>query len=260
MTVHSLVSRPWLALTVALFGLVPAASANAYRHTEPIQHEGAFSADGVVRISNVNGDITVRTWDREEIRVEGKKSAQTDEELRAIELTMNVSNQRAEIRVKLPKRKGWVRRDTIRAKVELTLYVPRTVTLDELETVNSTIRLDGLAGTVRAETVNGRIEADGLGGNADLETVNGRIVAKFAQVRAGQKIELESVNGSLEVILPEDAGAKLDAELVNGRVECDFPLAMVKSRGKRSLSGTIGDGRAELDLETVNGQIRVRRQ
>ena len=58
------------------------------------------------------------------------------------------------------------------------------------------------------------------------------------------------------------AGLKgvLDAELVNGRVDCDFPLAMVKSRGKRSLSGTIGDGRAELDLETVNGQIRVRRQ
>lgn len=246
-----------LALLALALSAVLGVRANDYEFKEPFTQSGAFDPTGTLRVENVNGQITVRTWDKNEILIEGVKSAKSEEELHLIELTMDVSESRAQLKVRLPKRKGGLfGGGSIRASVRFTITVPATAVLDSVETVNSSVHVEGVRGRVHAETVNGSVHATDLGSDASLETVNGSVEASFSAIAAGQKLSFETVNGRIKVRLPQDAGFDLRSEVVNGHIDCDFPIQL-SSRGRRSLNGKVGDGRATIEAESVNGSISI---
>lgn len=230
--------------------------ADNYSHKEPFSRTAPFNANGEVSLHNINGDIVIETWDRNEILIEGEKSARTEEELHAIELIIDLSDSRADIKVHLPKRSGgWFGNNSIRGAVKFRLKVPAAVTLDEIKTVNSSIKIEGVRGAVTAHSVNGRVRADNLAGHARLRTVNGQVEASFTTIAAQQELSFNTVNGSIHVALPADAGLQLNGSVVNGHIDCDFPIQVQGRIGGKRLSGTIGDGRATLRAESVNGSI-----
>lgn len=232
--------------------------ADNYDFKESFSRTGAFNATGKVSLHNINGNITVETWDKNEIRIEGEKSAKTAEELKLIELTIDLSESHANIVVRLPKRSGgFFGGKSLRGEVSFKLKVPATASLDKIETVNSTVDLAGARGTTEVITVNGQIHARELGGSAHLEAVNGEVDASFAALPAHENVVLKSVNGAIKVTLPADAGFQLHSSVVNGRVHCDFPLQGQSRNGGQRLDGTIGDGRATVSAESVNGGIQI---
>ena len=241
---------------LALLSTLTAAVACASDYRESFSRTGKLNPMGQLSLENVNGDITVRTWDKPEIAIEGEKRGATEEDLKAIDLTIDLSEQNARIRVKLPKR-GWLGKTT-RGSVTFTITVPSTTAIDSIRTVNSTVTISGVTGTVRVDTVNGRIQADHLGGAAHLATVNGGIRAEFDRV-THQVISARSVNGSIELDLPADLGAKLNASVVNGKIDCEFPTEVKGRFVMKNLHGTVGDGTASVNAETVNGSIQLRK-
>lgn len=247
-----------LAVTLLAFA---AASARAdYSHKEPFTKTAPFLANGTLSLENVNGDVEIRAWDKNEIRIDGEKSAETEEELKRIELTMDVSEAHAGIKVHLPKRSGgWFGGNTIRANVHFTITLPAGASIEKLQVVNSGVKIDGVHGNVRAESVNGTIKAAGLAGDVHLETVNGSIRAEFATVKGAQKLAFETVNGSIHVRVPANTGASVHAETVNGHISTDFPLTVNGHWIGRNLKGTIGDGQASIKAQTVNGGINLER-
>jgi hypothetical protein len=250
-------------VAIALLALVVAALARAddYSCQEAFSQTAPFNATGSLSLANVNGRVEIRTWDKNQILVEGEKSAKTDEELKQIELTIDLTDKHAGIKVHLPKRSGaWFFGNTIRASVRFTITVPATASIERLQTVNSEVTIAGLRGAVEAESVNGDIHATGLGGDAHFATVNGAIKADFGAVAPHQELSFKTVNGSVTVGLPKDAGVALRGSVVNGHISCDFPLELGESGHGRHLSGTIGDGRASLRAETVNGNIAFKQR
>jgi hypothetical protein len=248
-------------VAIGLFALVVATVARAddYSFKEPFSQTAPFNANGSLSLANVNGSVEIRTWDKNEILVEGEKSAKTDEELKQIELTIDLTDKHAAIKVHLPKRSGsWFFGNTIRASVRFTITMPATASIDRLQTVNSGVTIDGLRGSIEAESVNGQIHASGLGGDIHFATVNGAIHADFATVAPHQELSFKTVNGSITVGLPKSAGVALHGSVVNGHISCDFPLELGERTSGRNLSGTIGDGRASLRAETVNGNIAIK--
>ena len=110
------------------------ARADDYSFKEPFKRTGAFSATGAITLENVNGDIDIRTWDKNEILIEGEKSAKTEEELKAVDLAMDVSESHAAIKVRLPKRSGgWFSDGTIRASVRFSLTIPAKAILERVD-------------------------------------------------------------------------------------------------------------------------------
>ncbi len=246
----------------SLLGLLGAgtACAHEYPFREPFTRSADFDPEGDLTIENVNGEVTIVGWNKNEIRIEGEKNARTEEELKRIGLTIDVSRDHAAIKGHLPKRSdSWLHGDTIRAAVRLEVHLPATATLRQIQCVNSTITITDLRGAATATSVNGRILARGLAGDAHFSTVNGPIEAEFGRLAAGQALVFKTVNGSVTVHLPKDAGARFSGASVNGSIDCDLPLTLAARRyWGHKLSGTIGDGRASLEAETVNGGIRVK--
>src|SRR5262249_18786769 len=139
--------------------------------------------------------------------------------------------------------------------VEFTVRVPSAVRF-MARTVNGGIQARGLAADAEGHTVNGSVVIE-TRGVARASTVNGSIDAEMGVVE-GEPIEFETVNGGITLMMPARSAAELRATTVNGDIVTDFPLTVRGRFNRRRVSGTIGRGGPELNLTTVNGDIRLR--
>jgi DUF4097 and DUF4098 domain-containing protein YvlB len=228
--------------------------------TETIEATHAVTADASFSLENINGNVEVGTWDRSEIRVVAVKKARTQEDLDALEVKITAEGDHVAVKTKYNRKEGsWFGKWTNSGDVTYTVTVPAGASLRNVRTVNGSVSVEDVGGGVDVSTVNGSIDTVGLRNNAKLETVNGSVKARFASVSAEQSIEIGSVNGRSEIVLPENADCGINARTVNGRIRTDFGLSVDKRKygpGSR-LNGRIGDGTASVDISTVNGAIRV---
>ena len=104
------------------------------------------------------------------------------------------------------------------------------------------------------------VEVEDLTGDADLSTVNGAIEATFASLGGDQSVKAETVNGRVTINLPENADVKISADTLNGGINGrDFDLEADKGFVGSDLNASIGNGSARLNIDTVNGSIKIRK-
>lgn len=226
--------------------------------TEEFHQTYALTADGRVELDNINGAVHISSWDRNEVKVDAVKYADTKERLDEAKIEVDAGKESISIRTKYPQHDNtwnWGSHNNP-AGVEYTLTVPRNARLDEIKLINGSLDIAGVGGEVRASCINGRLEAQDLAGRAELSTVNGRLVAKFGHVER-QSIELNSVNGSVDLTIPSDSNAEVEASTVSGGLDNDFGLHVNHHFVGHDLHGELGSGGAHIKLENVNGKIEI---
>ena len=147
-------------------------------------------------------------------------------------------------------------------KVEFIVRLPAGVNFIG-RTVNGNVTAKALGGNVDASTVNGSIKVS-TAGHAQARTVNGGISVACGRADWNEALEFNTVNGSIELSLPESAQTAIQARTVNGSITSELPLFVQGEFNARRLNGVIGSGAEsrssrQLKLETVNGSIRVSR-
>lgn len=250
--------RQSLMLFAAVLSLVLPLAAAGSDLTEAFTYSYPFAADGRISLENINGDVTVEGWDREEVSIEAIKRGRSQEALDAAVIEIEAREDVIHVETRYPQnRHGDGRRDA--ASVDYTLYVPRGAELDEIELVNGSLTLASLAGDVTASLVNGEVRARGLAGDAEISSVNGELEIALDELGDGSTVELSTVNGSLRLDVPGGAGAEVEATTVHGDIRNDFGLDVDKTGffGK-SLEGTVGAGGARVRMSNVNGSIDIR--
>ena len=138
-----------------------------------------------------------------------------------------------------------------------TLHVPQNARIGEIKLVNGSLTVQKLSGEIRADLVNGKLSASDLAGEADLATVNGTINANYTSLNNVHEIKLKSVNGRIDLLLPQSPNADVDASVVNGSISTDFPLTVKGRFVGKSMSGTLGSGGLRIQLSNVNGSIHL---
>jgi DUF4097 and DUF4098 domain-containing protein YvlB len=215
-----------------------------------------LATDGRVKLDNINGSVRILVWDRDEVKVDAVKRARTRERLAEAEIKVDVSQDEIRIKTRYPNNTN----NNNPASVDYTLTVPRNLRLAGIELINGSIEMEGLQGNVKASSINGRIQARALKGEAKLSTINGTIEAVFEQLNESLPVSLESINGSIVLIIPSDASAQLKASTVHGAISNDFGLPVRKGEFVgRDLSGRLGDGNTLIRLSNVNGSVKIRR-
>jgi DUF4097 and DUF4098 domain-containing protein YvlB len=227
---------------------------------EIVDQSYPLATGGSVALENVNGDVSIEVWERSEVRVYAVKSASSPELLDELQVKVDAGNDRVQVDTRYPSTRGSDHQGPSFMKVEYTLTVPRTATLDEIELVNGNLTVVGVEGGIDAATVNGNMMVRDCAGSADLSTVNGGIEAHIDRLVFGDRLDLESVNGQLDLYLASSVGADLKADSVNGRLKNDFGIDVRKGKYVGSdFQGSVGGGGANVALETVNGSINVHR-
>jgi hypothetical protein len=140
--------------------------------------------------------------------------------------------------------------------VNYTVRVPPGVHV-AVQTVNGEVNVEDVRGDVDAATVNGSIRLSTTG-VASATTVNGSIHARIGEGDWNGGLQFETVNGSIDLIMPANVNADLSARSMNGSVKSDFPITTTGRITTRRLNGTIGGGGPRLSLGTINGAIELR--
>lgn len=235
--------------------------------TERFEKTYPLTANGRVSVSNVNGSITVEGWDRNEVKLEYVKTADTKEHLSDVQVKINAQNDSLDVEAEYDyewSRNGgnnnWKSRNS-KVEVEFRLMVPRGAMLNEIETVNGSVNVANVTNTTKVSAVNGEVKATNLRGTAELSTVNGTVTADYDRLDNTNQIRLETVNGQAFLTVPSDTNATVRAESVNGKITNDFGLPVRKGQYVgRSLYGKIGSGEVKIKLESVNGELSLRRK
>ncbi|MGE0455603.1 MAG: DUF4097 family beta strand repeat-containing protein [Vicinamibacteria bacterium] len=232
--------------------------------------KGRLAAGRTLEIKGVNGSIEAQPASSGEIEVTARKTARrSDPESVEIEVVEHAEG--VTICAVYPTPAGSSRENACASggggrmstrdndvKVDFTVRVPAGVKFAG-STVNGEIDAGPLDADAELQTVNGSIRASSKG-IVRAETVNGSIDARMGRADWTGDLELQTVNGSVTVELPASASADVTAKTVNGDIETDFPLTVRGRISRRSVSGTIGGGGRSLEIETVNGGIRLRKQ
>jgi hypothetical protein len=215
-----------------------------------------------ISLNNINGDIRIRGGSDAVVKVVAHKKAGEQKYLDEIRIVVEADDDYVRIETRHPKgERSWFNwSDGGSGSVSYELSVPSDVSLEKIETVNGDVTIMAVSGTVEASTVNGSLEVSNLVGDVDLETVNGGISATFDRLGGDQRVDAETVNGKVELLIPTDSSARVTAETVNGSIDADdFGLEPEKGFVGRDLSGDIGSGSARISLDTVNGSIKLKK-
>ncbi len=228
--------------------------------TEEFHQTYPLSPTGRVHISNINGDVHINVWDQNSVKVDAVKRAFSQQRLS--EVTIDVTNTEDSVKIKTnypQNQNSGGNRENSAASVEYTLTVPRGARLQGAELVNGSLDIDGLQGDVNASLVNGAVRARRLSGEVKLSTVNGRIGVNSAGLENAKGVNLSSVNGAIELVVPSGAGANVEASTIHGPITNDFGLTEEKGQYVgRSLNGQIGSGGPKVRLNNVNGSISIK--
>lgn len=209
-------------------------------------------------VNNFAGDVNVKVWDRDSVRVEVTHSDREAIDIKQDEQILRI--------------RGRSLRGGPPRSLDYTITVPGWMAIN----VNGTyadVTLEGVGGDVAIETTRGDIKVRGGSGFISLKSVQGDISLEKAkgrvEVRAvNEGMHLVDINGDLSaettngsIILDRIDSGNVDLYTVNGNISYDGPI---KDRGVYRLTthnGIIAMPVAErvnatLTLRTYNGSIR----
>jgi len=231
--------------------------------TEKFEQTYPLNPNGRVRVSNVNGSIIVEAWDRNEVRLEATKIADSQESMALMEIVVNARQDFLEIETEY---KHWTynsndKNRRRRAEVQYRLQVPRGAILNEIETVNGTVEVSNFTNLIKVSAVNGTVIANNLRGTIKLSTVNGEVKTNFERLERGTSVSLDTVNGRVNLELPSDVNATVKADSLNGGITNDLGLTVRKGKYVgRDLHGRLGTGEVQVKLSSINGGLSISRR
>ena len=130
----------------------------------------------------------------------------------------------------------------------------------QAKTVSGDIELENLKGVVDATAVSGDLTVtSGNFSEAKLNTVNGDIIYQ-AGLYGESRMDVETVNGSVDILFDGDVSARFDVETFNGDVDnCFGPKSERTSKYApgRELKFTEGGGNGRGVIRTLNGDLTL---
>ena len=208
---------------------------------------------GSVIIENIQGDIIVEGWDRAEVQVAViKKAGGPDANPDDVHIAVESRDQRLVLHT------VYAGQATEPVRVDYRLRVPRQVRLKRLRTVDGSIKVQQIEGSVDARTLNGDIEQSNVSGSVVARALNGSIAVSLrALPDPPGLISLDTVNGYLLLDLPSGANADLQLSTVAGRVDSSYTLTVSDVPGDTTWRARLGRGGTVVHLRTIRGDIRV---
>lgn len=258
--------------------------------------------DASVSIENMAGSVSVTGWDRAEVQVKGTLDPDATVDLGGsgkrirveVEVEGNPMRARSDIEVFVPTGAS-VKIEGFQADIRVT-GVTGTV---EAETVNGSITQRGAAREVNLQSVNGSVEAHKPSGRVHVEAVNGTVSVRDAsgqleastvngkllvsggsferaklegvsgsvRFEAGLSrqatLDVETVSGSVDLLLPATIAADFTVSTFSGEITNDFgPAALKTSRWtpEKELSFSSGTGGARISVQTLSGAVHLRKR
>lgn len=247
-----------------------------------------------LQVNAHGGDVIVRSWNRNAVRVEGATSGHrveistspatvsvrthgrhgppTDVDLRISApawMALNLSGVNTDVRVEGLRAPITV--ETVDGDVDVTggdglislRSVQGSVSLKgakgriSLNSVNEDVQVMNSSGEIMAETVNGGITLDAVNApTVDASTINGDITYAGPIMNSG-RYSLSTHNGDIVLTVADGTSANVAVSTFNGEFESEFPVPLSGTRKGKGFNFILGGGSAQITLESFQGTIEL---
>jgi DUF4097 and DUF4098 domain-containing protein YvlB len=224
---------------------------------DTIEKSFDVSEQAVLRLANINGAVDIKGWNKNEIKVTAIITAKNQKDRDRIKVEFDQNSNNVSVETEYEKQSSWGHNNNS-GKVDYTVMVPFGASLADIDLVNGSLVINKVEGEIKANTVNGSINVQGLADDVELNSVNGSIKATYQQIDNIDDIDLTTVNGSIKLYMPSDLNATINAETMHGSIKTAYGISSDKKMfvGRR-LSGSVGSGDISINLESINGSIKV---
>ncbi len=225
-----------------------------------------------VKVSLVNGGITVKAYDGKEVVVEAhvrnRENSRNEGGPKRLAISttgLSVEEENNEISINT---------DSYMRPIEVTISVPT----HKLRAVNDgDIVVTGVDGELDVDDINGSVTLNNISGSAVAHALNGHVHATFTRVNPQKAMAFSSLNGDIDVTFPADLKANVSIRSDQGDVFSDFDVQLratasspvvEDNRGKggkyrvkidKTVHGTINGGGPEIQFTNFQGQIYIRK-
>ena len=250
-------------------------------------------------IENKAGEIVVRAWEKDAVRVQARHTSRAKINVRADASAIRIDavsdkgptgsidydiNAPAWMPVKIEGQYDYVSVEGIQGEISVETVrgdiVLKNVSSAIAKTIEGAIEVDGGRGKLTLSSVNEEIKVAGATGEVVADTTNGEITLTRMEAVA---VEVATVNGDvvyegrfadrghysftnhsgdIELVVPENSNVTFTVRAYSGEFTTALPLkgpdASQVRRGRR-VSYTLGNGSAQVDVESFGGDIKLRR-
>ena len=246
--------------TIAVLVIASGVSVNAFADvTDRIEKSIQVDADSELRVENINGEVTIKAWNKNEVHVVATVTADNADARERVKVIIDESSNGVSVRTKYKEESNWRNNHNNNVEVTYDIRVPKDIELAAIELVNGSLQVENVEGAMDLDLVNGSVEVEGAKGDSEISSVNGSIkLAYQPNIATLRDIDIETVNGSVKLKLPENIGAKVDVDTMHGRIKNDFGLSAEEGTFVgNELKGVIGDGKVDIEIESVNGSVKI---
>jgi hypothetical protein len=156
--------------------------------------------------------------------------------------------------------------------VDFDIKIPRKFSLKVSSFDNGKIEIIRVSGNIEADNPFGDIILDNVAGSAVLNSVNGKIRAIFSAVDPASPMMFSSLEGNIELYIPEKVNANLKLRSENGDLFSEFTIkplrrqTEVKNNDRGNVYsledwtvGMLNNGGPEYFVSTYNGNIYLKK-
>lgn len=234
--------------------------------------EKAIAAGQLVRVHNLNGDVTVDASASGKVEVTGVRRGPSrnreDVTVEVVETASGITvcakfrNMDMECDERGMRVHGNGRRDRDDdwddARIDITVRVPKGLEVTA-GSVSGDVSVSGAEGDLRVSSVSGDVRLDApRASRVRASSVSGDVDVRIRELTGAGTLSFTSVSGNVEIELPKNVDADVTMRTVSGSMESDFPLVLNGRVNRRSFEARIGKGGRELELRTVSGDVRLR--
>jgi DUF4097 and DUF4098 domain-containing protein YvlB len=146
----------------------------------------------------------------------------------------------------------------------------------EIQSVDGAIVTDSLKGDVHLHSTDGAITVTHFDGQCDVTSTDGALRAEgrfdslrlvstdgsvVARVAEGSRMtsawSIRTVDGSVNVLLPQSFQANINASTRDGHIKLALPVTVQGEISQSRVQGTLNGGGPELTLKSTDGSIRL---
>ena len=250
-------------------------------------------------IENKAGEIVVRAWEKDAVRVQARHTSRAKINVRADASAIRIDavsdkgptgsidydiNAPAWMPVKIEGQYDYVSVEGIQGEISVETVrgdiVLKNVSSAIAKTIEGAIEVDGGRGKLTLSSVNEEIKVAGATGEVVADTTNGEITLTRMEAVA---VEVATVNGDvvyegrfadrghysftnhsgdIELVVPENSNVTFTVRAYSGEFTTALPLKgpdASQVRRGRRVSYTLGSGSAQVDVESFGGDIKLRR-
>lgn len=289
-------------LALTLLTRDPAASPREAREPQTPHSFGSVAEDTVfaahsgqrMTVDNFSGDVTVRTWARDMVRVAATHTRRTRVDIASSPTEVQVSSHghmgpgSADMEISIPQwmpiqvqgvhtdisiegGKGEIKAQTVHGDVE----VNGGGNFISLSSVDGAVKVVGARGRVQVSSVNDGVELNDVVGDITAESVNGNVVLVRpdsksieastinggvlfdGQTQSGGVYTLSTHNGDILVGLPDKPDVSVSVSTFGGNFSTFLPIQISETKKHKPITFVLGQGDAQLELESFQGAIRL---